>query len=105
MSAGTAADTASLSERAPCEPPNTSSTGACGSSPKCARASARSPARSSSVISRRSGMPMTSAPASPLPGTAAHTACAKRAPTLLATPARALASCTTIGRRIDAAAR
>ena len=48
---------------------------------------------------------MTSAPASPLPGTAAHTAFAKRAPTLFATPARALASCTTIGRRIEAAAR
>ncbi len=44
-------------------------------------------------------MPITSARGSPLPGTAATTLAASRAPTLLASPARAFASCTTIGTR------
>ena len=97
-SSAAAPDTASLSERAPCDPPNTRIVGACGSSPKCARALARSAARSSVVIARRSGIPITG-PSSPLPGTAAATAAAWRAPTLFAIPALALASCTTTGTR------
>ena len=51
------AETDWLSRRAPCEPPVTSSVGRSGSSPKDARASARSAARSSVEIIRRIGRP------------------------------------------------
>ena len=50
-------------------------------------------------MARRRGIPMTG-PSSPLPGTAAATAAACRAPTLFAIPALALASCTTTGIRV-----
>ena len=89
--------------RAPCEPPKTSSTGPSAGRPKCARAAGRRASRSSVVTDRRSGIPSTSACGNPLPGTAAATRAANRAPTLFASPARALASCTTIGVRPRAA--
>ena len=50
--------TTSLSRRAPCEPPETSSVGRFGSRPKAARASGRTAARSRVAMVRRSGMPM-----------------------------------------------
>ena len=53
--------TARLSDCAPCEPPNTSSTRASSAKPKWARASARSAIRSSEVIAARTGTPTTSA--------------------------------------------
>ena len=61
---------------------------------------ARSAARSSDGRRRgAAGCRGPARPGSPLPGTAAATGAANRAPTLLARPARALASCTTIGTR------
>ena len=105
-SRGAAAETARLSDCAPCEPPNTSSTGASAGNPKCARASARSADRSRLVMVARTGMPTTSALGSPESGTALSTRLALRAPTLLAMPARALASwITTATRRRRRAAR
>ena len=47
--------TARLSDCAPCDPPNTSSTLASSEKPKCARASARSDVRSSDVIASTDG--------------------------------------------------
>ncbi|SLI02144.1 Uncharacterised protein [Mycobacteroides abscessus subsp. abscessus] len=96
-SCGAAPAIASFRLRAPCEPPNTSSTGPASGSPKCARASARSAVRSSAVMDSRTGMPTTSAPGNPESGTAASTARATLAPILLAMPAFALASCTITG--------
>ncbi|CNL98452.1 Uncharacterised protein [Mycobacterium tuberculosis] len=88
-----------MSETAPCEPPNTSSTRASSGKPKCARASARSTARSSAAIDARTGTPTTSARRSPESGTAESTRSAVWAPTRLASPALALASWITTGIR------
>src|SRR5699024_7766150 len=99
-------DIAALSERAPWEPPTTRTVGASGSRPNSARARARRSARSSEDTVRLTGLPTTRA-SSPEPWTAARVATANRSPSLLASPARALASCTTIGTRplVAAAAR
>ena len=98
-----AAATARLIDWAPCEPPNTSSTLASSSNPKCARASARSAGRSSEVIAARTGTPTTSTLRNPGSGTADSTRRAERAPTRFAQPALALASWTTTGTAAPAA--
>ena len=94
-----------LSRWAPSEPPVTSSVGHWGSSPKFARPSSRRAARSSSAISRRSGMPTTVAPRRAVEAKVVPTWRVKRAPRRFAMPARAFCSCTTMGMRRLRAAR
>ena len=104
-SAAAAPDTAALIARAPCEPPVTSSTGPSGRRPNRCRAAPRSAGRSSPVIAGRSGIPMAVAWGSRTPGVAVNTCVVIRAASRLATPGRALASWTTIGRPRPRAAR
>ncbi len=68
-----AAAAALFNERAPWDPPKTSSVGASGDNPKLARASARRPARSSVLTARRNGMPN-----GPPAATASRRRCSRR---------------------------
>ena len=97
------ARTDSLMCCAPWDPPVTRTVGASGSNPKNSRPTDRMASRSSPEMLRRTGFPVTLACLRPEPATAAATATARLAPTLLANPALALASCTTTGTRRRAA--
>jgi hypothetical protein len=104
-STAAAPDTAGLIAWAPCEPPVTISTGPSGRSPNRCRAAPRSAGRLSPVIAGRSGMPMAVACASLTLGVAVNMWVIIRAASRLATPGRAFASWTTIGRPCLRAAR
>ena len=91
-----AAAKASLRRWAPSDPPVTSTVGP-SVRPKCSRASARWAVRSRLAISRRSGMPVTVACRSRVPGKVTPTAAANRAPSRFASPGRAFCSWTTTG--------
>ena len=103
---GAAPEAASLSRRAPCEPPVTSRVGRSASSPnvRARLGPRRRPGRGSRCCAgaggRRAGRAR-----SGVPGKAVATYGVSRAPSRLASPGRALASCTTIGTRSRRAAR
>ena len=94
-----------LSRCAPRDPPVTRMVGHCGSRPKALIPSARRAARSSWETSRRNGIPSTDACGSAVPRKVVATNGVIRAPTRLASPARAFCSWTTMGMRRCRAAR